>query len=143
MSQRVYIGLENIALTAPQRAQLISALAALGPAADPRPCNRNHRRVRLDNDAVIVEAAFGDTDLGVAALKGYLAGVFSVSASLITSANTSQSFGGGTTTIVTLAYQSTNRLRFALFGGVGCTYAQSLAEVLGYLHTNAAAWGDV
>ena len=143
MGQHVYIGLENIALTAPQKTTLIDALKVLGPAADGQPARLNHRRVRLDQDAVLFECFFGDNDLTIANLRQYLANVFGVNVTLITHTLTSQSFGGGTTAIVTLVYLSTNRLRFALFGGQGASRVQSYAEVLGYLATNAVAWGDV
>jgi len=141
---RLYVGLENIALTNPQRATLVAALQQLGfNNTDPQPCNRNHRRVRLDNDAVIFEANFTDNDWTIANARQYLADVFGVDVSLITNNNSTQSYGGGTTLIVTLAYQAANRMRFALFGGANATYAQSQTEARGYLATNAAAWGDL
>lgn len=140
MTLHQYIGLENIALTAPQKATLITALAALGPAADSSPARLNHRRVRLDGDAVIFEASFGDNDLTVAALKQYLANVFGVAVGQIANANTSQTFAVLPTPIVTLAYQSVNRLRVALFGGTGATHEQSRVECIAYLAANAAQW---
>jgi hypothetical protein len=139
----LYIGLENIALTAPQKQTLIAALAALGPASDPQPSHRNHRRVRLDGDAVIFEAAFGDNDLTVSALRQYVADVFGVPVAQVTSATANQTFASIPSPIVTLTYQAVARLRVALFGGTSATWVQSAVEVRAYLAANAAAWGDV
>lgn len=137
-----YLGLENIALTGPQKQTLITALAALGPSDDPQPAELMHYRVRLDNDAVIFRARFDEAALTVAALRGYVANVFGVAVAQVTNANTSQTFATTPTPIVTLAYQATPRLRVALFGGTSATWAQSNAEVLAYLKANAVAWGD-
>jgi hypothetical protein len=139
---RLYIGLENIALTGSQKQTLIAALAALGPASDPQPSHLNHRRVRLDGDAVIFEAAFGDNDLTVAALRQYVANVFGVPVAQVTSSTANQTFAVLPTPIVTLSYQATQRLRVALFGGTSATWAQSRTEVAAYLAANAATWGD-
>lgn len=59
----VYFGIENLNLNATQKAQLVTALKALGPAAHPRPCMLNHWRPRLDGDAVIFEALFDETKI--------------------------------------------------------------------------------
>ncbi len=143
MTQHSYIGLENLALTAPQKTTLVQALASLGPASDPQPCNRNHRRVRTDQDAVIFEALFQDSDLTTLALRQYLANVFGVALANVTAATTSQTFLTLPSPIITLTYQATARLRFVLFGGVGATWQQSRAETAAYLAANAVAWGDV
>ena len=142
MTWHGYMGMINLALTAPQRQTLAQALAALGPADDPQPARRNHRRVRPDNDAVIFEAAFDEADLTVAKLRGYLANVFDVPVAQISANTTQQTFSNLQSPIVTLSYQGTQRLRVALFGGTAATWAQSRAEALAYLVANAAAWGE-
>lgn len=60
-----YFGIENIALTAPQKATLVAALRSLGPSDDPQPAELMHSRTRLDNDAVIFRARFQDGALTV------------------------------------------------------------------------------
>jgi hypothetical protein len=137
-----YLAMENIALTNPQRATLVAALSALGPSSDPQPARLNHRRTRLDNDAVIFETLFQDVDLTTATLRGYLANVFGVPVAQITSNTTQQTFADRQSPIVTLTYQSTQRMRVALFGGTGATWAQSAVEARAYLSANAAAWGE-
>jgi hypothetical protein len=138
----VYAGMENIALTGPQKATLVAALAALGPSSDPQPSHLNHRRVRLDGDAVIFEAAFGDDDLTVTSLRQYVANVFGVPVAQVTASTTNQTFASIPSPIVTLTYQAVARLRVALFGGTGATWPESAIEVRAYLAANAAAWGD-
>lgn len=143
MAWHGYIGLESIALTAPQLATLVAALRALGPASDPSPARLNHSRVRLDGEAVIFECAFADTDLTVATLRGYLANVFGVAVAQITANTTQQTFATLPSPIVTLTYQAAQRMRVALFGGTTATHAESAIEARAYLSANAAAWGDI
>lgn len=142
MSWSGYFGIENIALTAPQKATLVQALQALGPLSDPQPAELMHWRVRLDNDAVIFRARFQDGALTVANLRNYLANVFGVPVAQVSAATTQQTFAARPSPIVTLSYQATPRLRVALFGGTTATTAESNSEVLAYLAANAAAWGD-
>lgn len=137
-----FIGVENIALTNPQRATLVAALQALGPSSDPQPAELMHWRIRLDNNAAIFRARFQDGDLTTNNLRQFIANVFAVALAQVTNTNTSATFLTLPSPIVTLTYQATARLRFVLFGGLGATVAQSNAEVVAYLIANAAAWGD-
>lgn len=91
MSWSGYFGIENIALTAPQKATLVSALQALGPSDDPQPAELMHSRTRLDNDAVIFRARFQDGALTVANLRQFLATTFGVPVAQITAATTAES----------------------------------------------------
>jgi len=142
MSWSGYFGIENIALTAPQKATLVAALQALGPSDDPQPAELIHSRTRLDNDAVIFRARFQDGALTVANLRQFLAATFGVPVAHVSAATTQQTFAVRPSPIVTLSYQATPRLRVALFGGTTATTAESNSEVLAYLAANAAAWGD-
>ncbi len=142
MTISTYIGIENIALTAPQKATLIAALRALGPSSDPQPAELMHSRVRLDGDAVIYRARFQDADLTTLNLRQFIANVFSVAVVNVTAATTSTTFLTLPSPIVTLTHLAVARLRFVLFGGLAATTAQSNAEVVAYLIANAAAWGD-
>jgi hypothetical protein len=133
---RVYIGLENIALTAPQKATVVAALRGLGKQSDNQPSHINHMRVRLDNNAAIFEAEFDDSELTIANFKQLLANAFGVAVGTITNANTTNAYG----LVVTLAQAGTDRMRALLFGGAGATLAASRAAVQAYLAANAAAW---
>lgn len=143
MSWSGYIGIENIALTAPQKQTLITALRALGPADDPQPAELMHMRPRLDNDAAIFRARFQDADLTTATLRQYLANVFNVAVAQVTAATATTTFKTLPSPVVTITFSATQRMRFVLFGGTGATTQQSNDEVIAYLIVNAVAWGDV
>jgi hypothetical protein len=134
--RRLYFGIENLALTNAQRNTLVAGLQQLGANGDSQPCNRNHWRIRLDNQAAIFEALFDDSQLTIAALKSRLATIFGIAANDISHATSTTGIGF----LVTLSYQSVARLRVLLFGGASATHAESHAAVLNYLATNAAAW---
>ncbi len=142
MTISTYIGLENIALTAPQKATLIAALRTLGPSSDPQPAELMHSRVRLDNDAVIFRARFQDGDLTTVNLRQFLANTFSIALASVTAVTTSTTFLTLPSPIVTMTVSATQRARFVLFGGLAATVTQSNAEVVAYLIANAVAWGD-
>lgn len=134
----MYIGIENIALTAPQKQTLVDALKLLGPQNDAQPSHINHWRVRLDDDAVIFEAEFDDANFTVTALRTRLAAIFGVSLAQVTNATTTPSVG----TVLTMSYQAVARVRFVLFGGASATYQESGDAARAYLTANAVAWGD-
>lgn len=121
--KRFYLGCENIALTAPQRDTLTDALKLLGPLSDPSPAKRPHWRVRLDSDAVIMEAEMDDANLTAAALRQQLATIFGVSLAQVTSTTSNPAAG----TVLMMSYQAVARVRFVLFGGSSAAYAESKA----------------
>lgn len=137
----VYIGIENLALTNPQRATLVQGIQALGANnASFNPALRNHWRIRLDNDAAIFEALFDSDTISIQATKNRLAAIFEVDPATITTNTQAIAYG----LLITYTRNSTNYLRLLLFGWNGefPTYAESHAAVLAYLSANAAAWGD-
>jgi hypothetical protein len=105
----------------------------------------NHWRFRLDNNAAIFEALFDETKITIQAFKNFLGTIFGISPSLISNTNTSLSFGGHSTLVVTFTYNAVNYLRVALFGYAGGwpIYEDSHLEVLGYLKLNQAAWEPI
>lgn len=138
----LYFGIENIALTAPQKQTLVSALQALGPISDPQPAELMHWRVRLDNDAVIFRARFQDNDLTTNNLRQFLANTFGVALAQISASTGSVTFLSRPSPVVTMTFAAVARMRFVLFGGLAATTQQSNAEVVAYLIANAVAWGD-
>jgi hypothetical protein len=134
--KHVYIGIEILSATAAQRDTFIAALRALGPALDPQPSHRNHHRTRLDGQAVIIEAAFGDNDLTVANVQGFLANAFGVAANTITPTLSGTVYGP----LVTFARGGINRVRFILFGGATPTHEESRLAAIAYLLTNRLEW---
>lgn len=138
----VYIGIENLALTVTQRNTLVARLQSLGALnTSAQPAERNHWRIRTDNQAAIFEAAFDENTITIAAVKQYLATIFNVDVSTITHSSQMVSYG----LLITLIRSATNQIRLVLFGYDGGipTWQQSGAAVRAYLAANAAAWGDV
>lgn len=137
----LYFGIENLNLTAPQKASLLEALQALGQANNgASPQFRNHWRIRLDNDAIIFEASFDESNLTIAAIKARLATIFGVAVGTITH-STSQNATYGL--IATFIHSAQNKIRMVAFGHNGTnwgTTAQSRAAAQAYLIANAAAW---
>ena len=141
MAQKhLYFGAENLNLNTIQRAALITALRALGPASDPQPARLNHWRTRLDGEAAIFEALFNENALTVAAFKSRLGNIFDVDPATIDHVAAGRSYAGGTTAVVTFSRGGTDHLRFALFGGVNTTWAESGDECRGYLAANRDEW---
>lgn len=140
--RRAYFGVVNIALNDTRRDQFIDALKALGANnLDPNPAFRNHWRVRTDRQAVIFEAKYNTESLTVAALKVWLANVFSISPDAIDAVTQANAYG----IMATFSRLGVDYVRIQFFGWNGGwpTYEESQDAALTYLAANAAAWGDV
>ncbi len=137
-----YIGIESLALNATHRAILIDAIKALGPTSGPSPARMNHWRVRLDGEAIILEAAFNPLNIDVGSFKTRLAALFGVNRDDISSRNQSHNYSGEPpdTLIITFAHNEVDRIRVALFGGPAATWDQSGNECRGYLAANREEW---
>ena len=131
-----YIGIEILSMTAGQRQTLIDALRALVPERNEQPAWRVHLRIRLDNQAAIVEARWQDAHITDASIRRYLAQAFGVAEGTVTSAATTNAFGR----VLTLTQSAIQRVRFLLFGGVGASWEQSRQATLAYLAANLAQW---
>ena len=133
---RQYYGIENLALNDTQRQTLIDALKQLGDNQSVYPNFRNHRRVRLDGDAVIFEGKFNDADWTIDSIKNKLANIFSISAAVITDSVNQTVYGP----VVTFGAGETDRLRMVAFGGLLATWEESHDAVLDYLSNNHLDW---
>lgn len=131
----LYIGVEILSMTALQKQTLVDAFKALGPKSDPQPARLCHWRIRLDGNAAIFEANFGDNEVTIDAVKQYLGTAFAIDPATITHAVTQTVYGP----VVTLT-RTVDRLRLVQFGGVSPTWAESGDACRAYLAANAAAW---
>jgi len=143
MSEHVYLGIENLAMSTAQKAQLVDALKKLGPSQNSQPANLCHWRVSLDNEAAIFEALFQDANISINAIKARLASIFNVPVESITHAINIVTFADMETAIVTYSYNSTDYLRVAIFGYAGTdwpTWIQSGIECRAYIKANIENW---
>lgn len=138
----LYLGLENLALTDPQKLLIVDQLKTLGQRNSGLPHVRNHWRVRPDNDALIFEAVWDDANLTALQMRTWLAGIFGVALAQVTSNLTTPTFSVRQSQVLTFTYQSVARLRSVAFGGVSATREQSRIEALAYLTANAGAWAE-
>lgn len=139
---RCYFGIENLNLTAQQKNTLITGLQVLGVSNQSQyPNERNHWRVRPDNNAVIFEALFDEDTLTIDAIKQRLATIFNVDMATI-SHSTSQHATYGL--VVTFIHATQQKLRMVAFGHNGGwgSHEISHAAADAYLIANAVAWGD-
>lgn len=139
---KCYFGIENLNLTNGQRNTLVAELQSLGENNNGfAPNERNHWRIRLDNNAAIFEALFNENHLTIAAIKSRLATIFGVAVGTISHSTSQVSYG----LVVTFTHSAQQKMRLVAFGHNGSawgTWAESNAAVRAYLTANAAAWGD-
>lgn len=135
-----YWGIENLNLTAPQKATLVANLQALGQRNGGLPHERMQFRPRPDGDAVIFEATFDDANLTIAQMKSWLASIFGVAVGTISHNVATPTFAARPSPTVTFIHGGQNKLRSVAFGGVDATWEQSRVEAVAYLAANAAAW---
>jgi len=131
-----YLGVEILSMTAAQRQTLIDALRALMPERDEQPAWRVHLRIRLDNQAAIIEARWQAAHITDVSIRRYLAQTFGVGEGTVTSMATTNIYGR----VLTLTHSAVARVRFLLFGGVGASWEQSRQAALAYLTANVAQW---
>lgn len=135
-----YIGIENLGLTSTQKQDLIDMLRALGPKTNPMPAKLCHFRIRMDTEAAIFEALFNDSNLSINKFKERLGQIYNVDPQTISHTTGEAQYNGGATAIITFTRGGTNRLKVAIFGGIGCTWQESRLEAVGYLAANHAQW---
>lgn len=135
----LYVGIADLGLTVEQRTTLIEGLKLLGRKNDsPFPHLRNHWRVNLAQDSIILEAEFEDSTITAEAIKTRLVSLFGVAPSSITYVTTQSEYGP----VVTFRHNSVNKLRLIAFGGLDATREESRQAVIAYLRDNAADWEE-
>ena len=134
-----YFGIENLNLTNSQRNTLIDGLQQLGENNGNFPNQKNHWRIRADNQAIIFEALFDEDTLTIAAMKERLANIFNVAVNTISHTSQQTVYG----LLVTFVHGGENKIRMIAFGHNGTTWgtwAESNLAAHVYLFNNLAAW---
>jgi len=139
-----YFGIENLNLNDNQRAELVAALRALGPASHPQPACLCHWRTRLDGQAALFEALFNKDSISIDAFKQRLGAIFGISWVTIGHSVNMVTFDSLPTAIVTFSRSGTDYLRVAFFGYSGGedrpAWAESGDECRAYLALYASQW---
>ena len=131
----LYVGIENLGLTGAQKQTLFAAIRQLGPLSHPQPSHLNHGRVRLDANALIVEALFDEDTITIEGVKGYLASILGVDPATISHTVTQTAYGP----LVTFS-RNGDKLRLIQFGGVSPTWMESGDACRAYLKANISEW---
>jgi hypothetical protein len=116
-----YFGIEDMALTAPQRTAIVAALRTLGPDSDPQPAHIRQFLPSLDGSQAIFEALFQAGNLTVEKVKAYLANAVGANPENVDHEVTQTQYGP----MVTYSAAGTDRLRVIMFGGIGATWDES------------------
>jgi hypothetical protein len=103
------------------------------------PAFNNHKRVRLDGDAIIYESAFDPSEVTIEQFKQLLADEFSVPIQDIDSNTSQDDYAGYGTTVWDFLYNAVSRFIVRRFGG-GENWQASRQECIGYLIQNTALW---
>ena len=142
--RHLYFAIENLNLNDTQRAALVDALRALGPATARQPAYLNHWRTRLDGQAAIFEALWDEDRITIEVFKQRLGTIFGVSWVTIGHSVQLVTFATRQTAIVTFSRTGTDYLRVAFFGYPGGedwpTWQESGDECRAYLALYAAEW---
>ncbi|NIP97506.1 MAG: hypothetical protein GWO24_30385 [Akkermansiaceae bacterium] len=139
-----YWGIENVGLTAEQRAVIVEELREMGPASDPSPARLNHWRTRLDGEAAIFEALWDEEKITIEAFKRRLAALFGISWVTIGHGVVMANWAGRDSAVVTFSRTGVDYMRVVFFGYAGAedwsTWMESGDEARGYLAANVEEW---
>jgi len=134
-----YFVAERVNIGAGNWAQLQAFFAGMGTSGTSFPAYNNHKRVRLDGDAVIYESRFDSAEVSGAAFRQALADEFGVDVNDIGQTITADDYAGYGTTVWTYDYGGLDRFVVRRFGAGG-TWEESRQECVGYLAANSAEW---
>ncbi len=135
VAERLNIGIGNWT-------QLQALFEGMGTSDSKFPAWNNHKRTRLDGDAVLYESRFEPGEVSGAKFRQLLADEFGVDVQDIDQVITQEDYAGVGTVVWTYSYNAVERFLVRRFGPGQVTWEQSRQECLRYLKANAVAWGD-
>lgn len=140
----VYFGIENLALTNPQRNTLFSQLTALGREdLSIHPNRKMQTRTRLDGQAAILEAVFDENDLTLSEIRSRLATIFGVAVGTISTVVSTVSLAGRDTTLVVFSRLGVDYIRMVAFGfnsNAWPSWELSREAASAYIRNNSVSW---
>lgn len=134
-----YFVAERLNIGAGNWAQLQALFEDMGTQDSRFPAFNNHKRTRLDGDAVIYESEFDPGEVSGLKFRQLLADEFGVPIGDIGQTITQNDYAGYSTTVWTYDYAAVDRFVVRRFGGGG-TWEESRQECLGYLSANQGEW---
>ena len=134
---------ERLSISAANWAQLQALFEDMGTIGSKVPAINNHKRTRLDGDALIYESRFDPLEVTGAAFRQMLADEFGVPVGDIAQITTQDDYAGHGTIVWTYSYTAVDRFIVRRFGGGISGRMESLGECLGYLAVNQALWEPV
>lgn len=140
-----YFALEDINLNVEQRNLLRNVVLDFyidNQISSNQPNEILHWRVSLDKSKIILEAKFNSDFLTVDRFKSFIANLFRVNENNIEHSINTVQYDEENVIVMTLSYNSINRLRVGLFGGINSSWNQSHKAVLGYLDSNRQEWDE-
>lgn len=135
-----YFVTERGTVSAGNWASLLALFDAMGTQGSPFPMYNNHKRARLDGDAVIYESNFDTTEVSVDAFKQMLADEFGVDIGDIDDIQSQDNYAGIGTVTWAFLYGAIERFVVRRFGGGGAAWEQSRVEAIGYLKLYQNEW---
>lgn len=140
-----YFTVERLNIGAGNWSTLQGMFEGMGEHGSPFPCYNNHKRTRLDGDAVVYESRFDADEVSVAQFKELLAETFSVPVGDILHTTEQLDYAGHGTTRWTFYYDEItpgeDRFLVERFGQGG-TWQESGDECRGYLALYASEWEE-
>ena len=140
---QLYFVAERLATSSANWTQLQGIFEDMGTSGSKFPAWNNHKRARLDGDAVIYESQFEPGEVSGLKFRQLLADEFGVDIGDIDQVITQEDYAGIGTVVWTYSYNAVERFIVRRFGGGPATWEQSRLECLGYLKVNQAAWEPV
>lgn len=134
-----YFVVERETISAGNWDALRALFEAMGTLDSNFPAYNNHKRTRLDGDAVIYESNFNPGEVSIEEFKQLLADEFGVPVEEIGDVETSDDYAGHGTATWTFSYNLIDRFIVRRFGGGG-TWQESGDECRGYLKLYQAEW---
>jgi len=137
-NRHFYFVFENLALSQDDWDALVERFRQRGSTTSPQPAERNHQRLRLDEQAIIFEALFNENAVNERAVEGILSSITKIPPSRIDFAIEENG-----DKVITYDIDGVPSLVHTVMANEGATWNESRIAILSYIQTNKAEWNVV